>query len=155
MDIFGRKKIIALSLELQSVNHMLALSEKDNELLKVRLKDIEKQRSDFAVMMEENIPKEQNARREYFSHITMSYTKFFKEKIRHMKSLFLKELSIMWKPDKEYETYRASLNVLNLLEDWFEYAERAHLSDLQEQRQAVEDTLGVSTVQEIKNKYQT
>lgn len=155
MDIFGRKKIIDLEKKLTIAREAnFTLLKKNDELNKANITYMnhEYSRAAFTMALEEKIPTEQNARREYFADVTMFYTKHFKDKLQHLKSVNLKELAILWKPEAEYQTYRDNINCLNSLEDWFEYCERSHLSDLAEQRQSVENTLGVDTVQGIKSK---
>lgn len=155
MDIFGTQKIRELETKLAIARESnFSLLKKNDLLMKenITYANNERSRASFTLLLEEKIPTEQNARREYFADITMFYTKHFKDKLQHLKSTNLKELAILWKPEAEYQTYRDNINCLNSLEDWFEYCERSHLSDLAEQRQSVENTLGVDTVQGIKNK---
>ncbi len=153
MDIFGRKTE-QLEKELREKNEVInilrnEMSDGRVELEKYRQE--ESQRKKFREMLKENVPEEQNARKNYFTDITMFYNKYFKDKLTHMISMQKNEIIIFGKTEKEYDTYRANINCFYLLDDWFSHAEREYLSDLEEARQKVEEDL--ASVDHITRKY--
>ncbi len=154
MDIFGRGTIEQLRNELRLKDEVLKnalrrVDEVNKEL--VWHKEEQKRIKHFQYLLNEDIPVEQNARKNYFSDITMFYTKIFKKKIAQMISAQKDALTILGKTEKEYDLFRSCVNVFSLLDDWFTQSEREHLSDLEEARQRVENSM--SEVDEINRKY--
>lgn len=154
MDIFGRRKIKYLENRLhlkdEVIKNLLDKNIKLSDDLK-KYEEAESKKKNFIFLMNENIPEEQNARKNYFSDITMFYNKIFKSKISELVSAQKNALAIIGRKEEEYSFFRACINVFSLLEDWFVRSEREHLSDLEEARQAVENSEGM--VDEITRKY--
>lgn len=102
-------------------------------------------------MLEEAIPVEQVARREYTSDIAFFYAKHFKKKLQHFIGLQLEELSQIGRSEVMNDMIRSNINCFRLIDEWMDKMTKEHLGDLQEVRNSFKD--GDTLSRELKETY--
>jgi hypothetical protein len=102
-------------------------------------------------MLEEAIPVEQVARREYTSDIAFFYAKHFKKKLQHFIGLQLEELAQIGRSETLNDMIRSNINCFRLIDEWMEKMTNEHFGDIEEARKSVKE--GDTIIKDLRNKY--
>jgi hypothetical protein len=141
-------------------NHRRTELLKQIESLEKKVRALERDLEDalvrrFSVIdtLDESIPDGATERRAYMTDVTNFYVRIFRKKLPHFISLQLHELSKIGQPERMYDTYRANINVLYLIDEWMHKCEVEYLGDLESQRDDVTEALNL--VDAMKREYIT
>jgi hypothetical protein len=113
---------------------------KENKLLNdenLRLiKELRFRRSIISVL-EENVPKEQEERKQYVQQIAHFYS-IFKDKLAHMVSQQKDTLAMIGLTKQEEDILRSNISCLNLIDEWFDMKTKEHFGDLHAIRESLD-----------------
>jgi|GEM_PF-6873221 len=90
-------------------------------------------------MLEEAIPKEQEARKQYMGDIALFFTSIFKDKLKHLISLQMEELSQVGRTEEINEMFRSNINCFRIIQEWMEEKTKEHLGDLETMRDSFDE----------------
>lgn len=105
--------------------------------LKNRIKELEDQlayNDGFVFMFDEDIPKDQSARKQYVADIAIAYSKFFQKKIPHFISLQMQDLAQIGRTERGTDIIRSNINCFRIIEEWMKEKTNEHLGNLEEGR---------------------
>lgn len=100
----------------------------------------------------DSVPLSANGRREYMARVAVFYSSIFKSQLEKMVAEQQTELAKFGYPERLSDFYRANINALNLISDWFEGCVAEHVGDIEEARRSEEEIVtdeGINRLKEI------
>lgn len=127
--------------------------ERKNKVLESEKEDALARRFSVVDAMNESIPEGATERRAYMTDVTNFYVRVFRKKLPHFVSVQLDSLSKIGGTEKQYDTFRANINVFYLIDEWMRKCEIEYLGDLEAQRDDVSEALNL--VERLKEEHIT
>ncbi len=107
--------------------------------LKNKIIELEEQlenKNKLTFLMEESLPKEQEARKKYMADVAVFYGLVFKEKLKHFIGLQLEELAQIGRTELGCNIIRSNINCFRIIDEWMEEKTNEHFGNLHEIRES-------------------
>lgn len=130
------------------------MTKKDQEKLQSKIKELEEQleyKHQLIFTLEEGIPKEQQARKNYVKELAFFYHNSFKHKLQHFIGLQLEELAQIGRTERGSDIIRSNINCFRLIDDWMQDRANEHQGNLEGIRESFKGDENI--INELREKY--